>query len=472
MQQAFLKNIFLLLLVNVIIKPIYIFGIDAQVQNQVGDNAYGTYFAIFNFCFLFQIFLDLGLQNYNSQYLSQNREKVKEQFAIVEGTRIMLIPIFALCVIVFANLIGYPNKYFHTFFGVGAIMSAQVGYVFLRSQFSAIGLYRTEVWLSALDKFLMILVLGYFIYVRKNISINLFISGQLIALYIALAVGYLLLRKRFTPRRTYNIGKSIKLLKKSLPFAVVFLLMTLYTRMDGVMLERLLDDNALSAGIYAKGYRLLDAANMFGYLFAVLLLPMFSNLIGDGKDLNPLSLTSSKLLFCISSMTSIACWYYAEDILSLIYIDIGHEHVMVFRWLMVSFWAMSMSYIFGSMITASGKLKTFNMIFIVGIIINWSLNLWLIPQRGAEGAAIATLITQFFVFIGQFILAKSRFHLRYDILTVAKAVGLLGIYFATIILLITKAPFHWVIQLVIFGILSILASIFAGFLRFNLNTEQ
>ncbi|MDV7402501.1 hypothetical protein RZS08_64360, partial [Arthrospira platensis SPKY1] len=52
--------------------------------------------------------------------------------------------------------------------------------------------------------------------------------------------------------------------------------MTAYNKIDGVFLGILMDDNGYQAGVYASAYRFYDAANMIGYLFAALLLPMFA----------------------------------------------------------------------------------------------------------------------------------------------------------------------------------------------------
>ena len=49
------------------------------------------------------------------------------------------------------------------------------------------------------------------------------------------------------------------------------LLMSFHYRFDGFLLERI--SGAEEAGKYAGAYRLLDAANMIGYLFASFLLP-------------------------------------------------------------------------------------------------------------------------------------------------------------------------------------------------------
>ncbi|MBT8228950.1 MAG: oligosaccharide flippase family protein, partial [Bacteroidia bacterium] len=366
MQKEFRNNIILLLVINFVIKPFYVLGIDAQVQNAVGESEYGMYFALFNFCFLFQIILDFGIQNYNSQYISSNRDEISLMLPIVLGAKIILIILFAFMVSTGALLMSYPLEYFILLGLIVMVMVFQSLFIYLRSNFSALGFFRMETWFSAFDKFLMILVIGYLLYVSKNISITLFAAGQLFALVISVIVAVFFLRKKVVFKINFNLGKIKTLLTKSFPFAIVFLLMTLYTRMDGVMLEYILDDNARAAGVYAAGFRLLDAANMIGYLFALLLLPMFANLIGEKKDVNTLTFSAASLLITIASLISAICWFYSSEIMNLIYIQADNTYSEVFRVLMLSFWAMALSYVFGSLITASGKLRIFNMIFVVG----------------------------------------------------------------------------------------------------------
>ena len=141
MQKQFSKNILLLLFINFLIKPLYIVGIDAQVQNQVGDKDYGVYFALFNFCFLFQIILDLGIQNYNSKYIAQAREKVTNQFKLVFGAKLILIFVFLFVVYTVGIFIGYPSSYVPLILGAGFIMVLQSMYIYIRSHFSALGYF-------------------------------------------------------------------------------------------------------------------------------------------------------------------------------------------------------------------------------------------------------------------------------------------------------------------------------------------
>ena len=76
MSRPFLNNVGFLLLINLLIKPIFIFGIDLVVQNRVGPAAYGSYFALFNFAFLFNVLLDFGINNFNQRLVARDPKRV------------------------------------------------------------------------------------------------------------------------------------------------------------------------------------------------------------------------------------------------------------------------------------------------------------------------------------------------------------------------------------------------------------
>ena len=71
MQRQFVVNFALLLGLNLLVKPFYVFGIEAEVQNRVGAETFGNYFALISFSFLLNILLDLGIANYNARRVAQ-----------------------------------------------------------------------------------------------------------------------------------------------------------------------------------------------------------------------------------------------------------------------------------------------------------------------------------------------------------------------------------------------------------------
>lgn len=95
--------------------------------------------------------------------------------------------------------------------------------------------------------------------------------------------------------------------------------MTIYTRIDSVMLERLLPDGQYQAGVYASGYRFFDAANMMGFLIAGLLLPMFSKLISNEDSVFPLYKLSMRCVWLISIYIASTCFVFKSELIHLLY---------------------------------------------------------------------------------------------------------------------------------------------------------
>ena len=176
------------------------------------------------------------------------------------------------------------------------------------------------------------------------------------------------------------------------------------------MLERLLPDGNVHAGIYAQGFRYLDAVSMFALLFAGLLLPIYSRLIKAKHDVLKMVETPARILIPGSILIGITCFYHSETIIGWRYISYNTESALAFSILILSFIPISITYIFGTLLTANGSLKALNTMAVFGVVLNLSLNLILIPKLQSYGAAIATLITQGLTAIVQILVAYKVFN--------------------------------------------------------------
>jgi O-antigen/teichoic acid export membrane protein len=209
-------------------------------------------------------------------------------------------------------------------------------------------------------------------------------------------------------------------LQKSLPYALLIILMSIYTRIDGVLLHELGENGNIQAGIYAKGFRLLDALYMFGMIFAGLLFPMFSNVLQESiQKVRELVILSANFLMSGVIVVVFIIILHEQQILNLIYTSFeGAE--LPFIWLMLSFIGIAMNFVFGTLLTANGHLKELNIISAIGVVLNISLNIFLIPKYGATGAGFTAFITQMIMAITQFILCAKNFQLNVGFLRIAK----------------------------------------------------
>ena len=197
------------------------------------------------------------------------------------------------------------------------------------------------------------------------------------------------------------------IIKKSLPFAILALLMSFYSRIDPVLIERLLEGpfGDKQSGIYAQAYRLLDAGQNFALLFSVLLLPLFAKMIKEKESLVKLLKLSFSIIISGTLIIAITSLFYGEQVMQLLYTPAEGElyadylerillSAKIFKLLMFSLVFVSSIYIFGTLLTANNSLKYLNLIAIVSLVANLILNFILIPKFFALGSAYASLTAQ------------------------------------------------------------------------------
>lgn len=420
MRKKFLGNLIFIIALNLIIKPFYIFGIDVQVQNLVGPEKYGLYFSVLSFSFLFNMLLDIGITNYNTKNTAQSPKSIEKYLGSFIGLKIIMALFYILITFGTALIIGYSSEelFLLKFFVLNQILAGLI--LYLRSNFAGLHLFKIDAVLSVLDRLLLIIIASAFIYggiSSQPFKIEWFVYMQSIAYGTTLLLGLIITKVKIGKIRL-KLSKvlSFAILKKSFPFAILILLMMLYTRIDSVMIERMLPNGKEEAGIYAQGFRLLDAVNMFAFLVAGLLLPIFSRLIWKKEAVKPVLQMAGKLLIGIAIVVGIATALYANGIISLIYTHGSSEAGILFFWLILSFIPLSFSHIFSTLLTANHNLRLLNIMAICGIATNIILNLILIPILHAKGAAIATLATQSVAAILQviFVLRVFKFSIHWS----------------------------------------------------------
>ena len=471
MQKKFITNLAFLLFLNLLIKPFWLLGIDRTVQNVTGAAVYGEYYALFNFSFLFNILLDLGITNFNNRNISQNRQLLNKHLSGTIMLRLMLAGGYILISLIASWIIGYSVLQFQML-AILLLNQILISFIlYLRSNLAGLHLFRTDSIISVLDRAIMIIICGWLLWGRMSdtpFKIEWFIWAQTIAYILTAIVTLLLLSKKTTfGNLNWNPLFAVMILKKSYPFAILILLMTFYNRIDSVMLERMLPNGSIQAGIYAQGYRLLDASNMIAYLFAGLLLPIFSHMLKHKEDIRAL-LRLSYLLLAVPALIVACCsYFFREQIMNLLYYEHVAGSALIFSILMIGFFAISTTYVFGTLLTSNGNLRQLNIMAGVGMVLNIGLNLILIPKFEALGAATASLITQFTTALIQVILCLRIFKLRFDFnLSIRLVIFILSIIFLT--QLASELPLNWAYNLLI----SALGSIAMAFILNLMNIKS
>ncbi|MBI4930905.1 MAG: oligosaccharide flippase family protein [Bacteroidetes bacterium] len=416
MQKKFVTNLAFLLLLNLLIKPFHVLFIDVNWQNTVHAENFGLYFALFNFSFVLNIILDFGITNFNNKNIAQNNHLLTKHFSSLVVLKLLLALLYILLAFIVGLVIQYDYRLMKLMLLLGFNQFLISFIAYLRSNIAGLLLFWVDSIVSVLDRVILITISCLLLWghiLDRELDIMDYVYAQTISYSITAVIAFIIVfRKAQFAKFKLTRAFAMMILKKSFPFAVLMMLMACYNRLDTVMVERMLPNGAEQAGIYAQGYRLLDAANMIAFLFAGLLLPIFSRMLKLKEPVEALVKTAFILLITPGIVVAVGCWFYSTELMSLLYKEHIESASVIFPILMSCFVAISTSYIFGTLLTANGNLRELNLMAASGILINVAMNLFLIPKFQAAGSAVSSLTTQFLTALIQIIIAQSVFKFR------------------------------------------------------------
>ena len=430
MRAAFVKNLLWLQLLNWLVKPLWILWIEREIQLRMGDGWYGVYSLHFNLVLLFAVLLDAGLNSYVSREIAAHGRLLhpKRMFFL----RLGLGLVYVVLVLLVARVQNGIEAEFLLFALINQILASVV--LMLRSVLQGKQRFVSDSWLSVIDRLVALAICTWML---KSFTVAMFASeggvlnfqvAQFFGYATALVVGLVLVfwkGKGAMEGASDGAVASQKTLgdwgKEVVWFGVMALAMSLFTRIDVQMIQRyagmVAQQGYEEIGLYAKGYRLLDAALIFSTLLSTQLLPLLSKRIAAGEDSRPIMDIGFRLVFMVSVGVASAAWFYGDFLMNWLYhgqkelgsvtkaggVEVLHTMVyspqilqvsMIFKVLMLAFVPMSLVHVFGTYVTAAGQMRWLAQLALVCVVINVAFNYSEIPKVGALAAAVGCLLTQ------------------------------------------------------------------------------
>lgn len=192
----------------------------------------------------------------------------------------------------------------------------------------------------------------------------------------------------------FNKLTAVNLLRDSWPLILSGIVISIYMKIDQVMIKEMLDAEAV--GQYAAAVRLSEAWYFIPMVIASSLFPAIINAKAQSEELYYARLQKLyDLMVWMAIAIALPLTFLSDWVINLLY---GEQYSQAGNVLMIHIWAG----VFVFLGVASGKWfmaenlqmlsfwRTFN-----GMVINVILNFVLIPKYGIQGAAVATLLSYF-----------------------------------------------------------------------------
>ncbi len=423
MSYSFYRNSLAIWLSNALVKPLWILWIDRSIQNQVGPEAYGTYYQWFNLSLLLAVLLDGGMANYWNQRIASGGFKGGEMSRMLRLKGILWV-IYLMGTLGIAAGLGFGGDSLLWISLLGVLQGLMFLNLLWRAGLAGQQKFVLEGILSAGDKAIMILLsvplLQGKAYWTGNILHDFVIIQVIGAMSITIISAFIHHSKSETKLDQPQPNSFVDLIdsrtekiwwKTWLPFGVLGLIMTAYFRLDVVVLRLWGNGGALDQGWYAASYRLLDAGLMLPLLLGQMWVGRFAFLERNLEQIHRLLNQSASLLIGIGLagifiafprlQEWMAWWYPASVSTTPVYLILG--------WHILAFLPMALNVLLGSLLTAHRAFGKLIPLHSVALLIHFLLlGLW-VPESGALGAAQACAITHTLAMIAQWALVSVEY---------------------------------------------------------------
>jgi PST family polysaccharide transporter len=340
----------------------------------------------------------LGLQNIMVKNLVENEKNEKNKNEII-GTSLLLVTIssffiYTLNVSAVFMLNIYPSE--------SKVLLLIISSTVLFKQ-SEILQYIYESKIESKNVALLQIFAYIFISLLRIISILLELSLKWFALIIVaeviiVCIGMILQTirgKLISPQIRVSTACAKKLIKHSFPLLIASLSSIIYMKIDQIMLGLMVSSEEL--GLFSVATRLSELMYILPMALMASFYPLMVSVKNNEDEYRFLTLSLFKVLILISILICITLSVFSNSIISIVY---GGEYTASEEIFNLHIWTLvfvTIGVISHSWYINQNSYKIIVIMTLVGAALNILLNSILIPKYNGYGAALASLISQFFV---------------------------------------------------------------------------
>ena len=397
-MNSLLRNMGWLTLPNAIVKPLWFVFITYVCIRFMGLEQYGVMTAALALMSICDGSLTLGSTPYTIREVARDTSRSSEFFSNLLVSR-MLLSLVAVGIGLGIRVI----------LGTGAldVVLFAGSYVFFRNLleycralFRAHERFQMEAGSTVLEKVLVVGGGSWALLLVPDAASALLGMSAGMALAFLFNLGWT--TRTLAPFRFGEIAWSFyrKALPHALPLGLSSLFVLLYYRTDSIMIEAM--EGQLVTGQYGLAFRITEAMILLPYIVTGVLLPRLSALHDSDR-------TAFRRLFRqgmlgmagVAGLASATVWVLAPWIIHVL--DPSPEalpSIELLRVLVLSFILNAVNQIGITHLTATHRQNRLAVVLAAAAILNIALNLILIPEFSANGAAWATVVTQMVILMG------------------------------------------------------------------------
>jgi len=390
------RNALFLSIADILSKIINFFYVVLVARYLDIDN-YGVLMFAIAFVELCSIGLDLGLSTILTREIAKDKLKMNVYFNNIIFIKIILSFITLLFVSLILFFAGYSKviNFIIIILFVAAIINS-----FASLPSSIFQAFNKMQYLSICRILASIIIfLGALVLIKFNASVFQFSFIYLISSIFILIFSFFIYLLNFKGKLSLAYDKILwlKLVKLALPFGISVIFVTIYYRIDSVMLKFFRTD--AEVGLYNIAYGFIFALSFVQGIIITAIFPIMSKLYVDSKILlKNLYENSFKMLAILAFPIGIGITLLANKIILLIYGNKFESSVLSLQILVWALVFMFLNVSTANLLNVINKQKIVAFQIILATIFNILANIYAIPRFGPVGASITTVLSEILAF--------------------------------------------------------------------------
>ena len=362
------------------------------IARYLGDLGFGQYSFIITVMMLFQVLADFGLDGLTIREVAKNIDKTEYYLRNVLALKFALGLINFVALAFIINIMNKPPIVIYSVYIAGlSIIFFSLANTF-SSIFNAHERLDLKALLSILTRLIVLALTLLAIILRKNLMV--LITIILISEISRTILGWKIYTRKFAPIK-FELDLSLckRLLRISVPFALIGIIALIYFKIDIVMLSLMKGDQVV--GWYSAAYTLLAALLFITEAYNLAIFPALSRYAVSARELLAFSWEKSvKYLLIISLPIAVGATILADRFIILFY---STSYVSSTLALQILIW--TLPWIFVNSINmrvlyASDKQKEATIVAVISMVLNILFNFILIPRYSYIGASLATILVE------------------------------------------------------------------------------
>jgi O-antigen/teichoic acid export membrane protein len=384
-----------------------VFGAFLIQQHTLGATRYGEFGVVVVLSNLASIVGDGGLQIVYLREGSRRPARLEAYLSVVLGAKIPLLLGSLVTLAAMLALTSGPSLFYLLLPAFGLLAFTSVANV-LRSTFYATGDMRYEAFETLSEG--AILLVGTLVAAALRLGLAAYLLAYAASyLFTCVYAVIIISRRYFRPRIRFHFPASRRLLTMGLPFALVFLLNTIYFKIDVVILEAL--RGPTEVGYYQAGYKFLEGLSFIPQTVMNAVFPALSVLhLGQLAALRSAYTVTIKLLTAIAVPAAVALAFGAGPLMALLRVYPQSGPAVRILALALVFLFVNNTFVFG--LGAMNRQRDSVVLSVLSIAVNVSLNLIMIPlfprATGYLACSWATVITEVFLLVAGYVMVRRQ----------------------------------------------------------------